>query len=53
MFAVLNFNLGLLYLNKDNLKEALKCAWRASEGDPDYLEAHDLAGNVLFRMWGV
>jgi len=48
--AVLHYNLGLLYLNKENLKEALKCAWRATELDPDYLEPYDLAANVLFRI---
>jgi len=47
---VLHFNLGLLCLDLENLKEALQCAWRAAELDPDYLEAHDLAGNVLFRI---
>lgn len=47
---VLYYNLGLLNLDQDNLIEALKCSWRAVELNPDYLEAHDLAGNVLFRI---
>jgi tetratricopeptide (TPR) repeat protein len=28
----------------------MKVAWRATELDPDYLEAHDLVGNALFRI---
>lgn len=48
--AVLHFNLGLLHLDQNNMKEALKCAWRATKLESDYLYAHDLAGNALFRI---
>jgi len=48
--SVLHYNLGLLCLDQHNLKEALTAAWRAAELDPDYLEPHDLAANVLYRI---
>ncbi|MFC2163847.1 tetratricopeptide repeat protein [Acidobacteriota bacterium] len=48
--SVLHYNLGLLCLDQDNLKEALTAAWRAAELDPDYLEPRDLAANVLYRI---
>lgn len=47
---VLHYNLGLLCLDQGHLREAMKVAWRAAELEPDYLEAHDLVGNALFRI---
>jgi tetratricopeptide (TPR) repeat protein len=47
---VLHYNLGLLYLDQNNLKEALRFVWKAAELDPEYLEPLDLAANVLHRI---
>lgn len=45
-----HYNLGLLCLNQENLKEALKFAWRAKELDPEYPKPIALAADVLYRI---
>ncbi len=46
----MNYNLGQLYNASNKLDKALKYALRAVEIKPGFKDAHDLMGNVYFKM---
>jgi tetratricopeptide (TPR) repeat protein len=46
----LNYNLGHFYNIKNDLDNALKYAWNAVKLKEDFKDAHDLIGNIFFKM---
>lgn len=46
----LNYNLANFYRMNNDLGKAIKYAWRTTELKKDFRDAHDLVGNIFFRL---
>lgn len=46
----LNYNLANFYRMNNDLGKAIKYAWRATELKKGFRDAHDLVGNIFFRL---
>jgi tetratricopeptide (TPR) repeat protein len=46
----INYNLGQIYNSKNDLGNALRYAWRATELKKDFCDAFDLCGSVFFKL---